>query len=405
MTNSFKEEKWFWLKGGLYALVGSLCSASLIIQHPDPKTLVLLILIVWPFCRAYHHAFYVTEHYVDPGFKYMGLASFWDYMVDRSLRSESSEQPPRYSRTDTARENYQIKTLILNWIGAGILGCYFLPTAHSDCMRYISGLSIASDWIVAAQMVSDGFASAFYAALAVFASLAIWPFRYRVPVAFTLLAVFCSSQFVGLQDPSAGAVFGSFILPSAVFLFAFAVSWIARVLLGWRLVPRSSLLTASDKPRTGSQWGIAYLFLLSALVAIGVSLLNAMLPKDSGIELGSFQSSELLFGAAYLVELGVVTNAVLFIILASRLTLPGKWTFVGSLLVLLLAPIVLPLLLSLVTGNFTTTTANVCASYAFQVGLVVGLAILFLSARFASVRLLDRPMFDGAMLEKPSGLL
>ena len=34
---------------------------------------LLLALAIWAFCRAYYFAFYVIEHYIDPGFKFAGL--------------------------------------------------------------------------------------------------------------------------------------------------------------------------------------------------------------------------------------------------------------------------------------------------------------------------------------------
>jgi hypothetical protein len=41
---------------------------------------VLLAMSVWCFCRAYYFAFYVIEHYVDPGFHFSGLGSFVKYI-------------------------------------------------------------------------------------------------------------------------------------------------------------------------------------------------------------------------------------------------------------------------------------------------------------------------------------
>jgi hypothetical protein len=36
-------------------------------------TALLLVLVIWSFCRAYYFSFYVLERYVDPGFKFAGL--------------------------------------------------------------------------------------------------------------------------------------------------------------------------------------------------------------------------------------------------------------------------------------------------------------------------------------------
>jgi hypothetical protein len=71
-----KSPKLLYLKGGLMLAVGLLAAGLLIAEHPDVKTIVLLAVAVWGFCRAYYFAFYVIEHYIDPGFKYAGLMAF-----------------------------------------------------------------------------------------------------------------------------------------------------------------------------------------------------------------------------------------------------------------------------------------------------------------------------------------
>ena len=75
------DPKWIKLKGGLFLLVGLLASALLILDHPTIREGVLLALAVWSFCRFYYFAFYVIEHYVDPGFHFSGLWSFARYML------------------------------------------------------------------------------------------------------------------------------------------------------------------------------------------------------------------------------------------------------------------------------------------------------------------------------------
>ena len=41
----------------------------------------LLAVAVWAFARAYYFAFYVIEHYVDPGYRFSGLISFLRYAL------------------------------------------------------------------------------------------------------------------------------------------------------------------------------------------------------------------------------------------------------------------------------------------------------------------------------------
>ena len=69
------------LKGWLFLLIGVAASGLLVYEAPSLRVTVLLALAVWGFCRFYYFAFYVIEHYVDPGFKFAGLGSFVVYLM------------------------------------------------------------------------------------------------------------------------------------------------------------------------------------------------------------------------------------------------------------------------------------------------------------------------------------
>jgi hypothetical protein len=69
------------LKGILFLVVGILSSALLLLEVPTLKIAVLLGISIWCFCRFYYFAFYVIEHYVDPGYKFSGLWSFARYLM------------------------------------------------------------------------------------------------------------------------------------------------------------------------------------------------------------------------------------------------------------------------------------------------------------------------------------
>ena len=71
------------LKGILFLFIGLAAAALLLIEHPSLKTAVLLAVAVWCFCRFYYFAFYVIEHYVDSGYRFSGLWSFFRYLVQR----------------------------------------------------------------------------------------------------------------------------------------------------------------------------------------------------------------------------------------------------------------------------------------------------------------------------------
>ena len=73
-----------YLKGGLFVLTGLLASALLLLESPTLKVAALLGVAIWSFARAYYFAFYVVQHYADPGYRFAGLWSFAKYAWARS---------------------------------------------------------------------------------------------------------------------------------------------------------------------------------------------------------------------------------------------------------------------------------------------------------------------------------
>jgi hypothetical protein len=86
--------KLLYAKGLLFLLAGTLSAATLLAEAPTVRIALLLALTVWCFARAYYFAFYVIEHYVDPGFRFAGLLSFLRYV--RSKRRTAPSPPPPY---------------------------------------------------------------------------------------------------------------------------------------------------------------------------------------------------------------------------------------------------------------------------------------------------------------------
>ena len=72
-----------YLKAFLFVLIGGTASLLIVLDQPRFRTVLLLAVTVWAFCRAYYFAFYVIEHYIDPDYKYQGLASFAAYLLRR----------------------------------------------------------------------------------------------------------------------------------------------------------------------------------------------------------------------------------------------------------------------------------------------------------------------------------
>ena len=70
-----------YLKGFLFFLTGFISSLLLVLLNLNFKTIVLLLLAIWGFCRAYYFAFYVIQHYIDPNYKFSGLIDFAKYSL------------------------------------------------------------------------------------------------------------------------------------------------------------------------------------------------------------------------------------------------------------------------------------------------------------------------------------
>lgn len=74
-----------WLKGALFLTLGAASAILLLAEFTTIKAALLLALTVWGFCRAYYFAFYVIQHYVDPGYRFSGLFSFAWYVLRRKV--------------------------------------------------------------------------------------------------------------------------------------------------------------------------------------------------------------------------------------------------------------------------------------------------------------------------------
>ena len=68
-----------WLKFSLFVFIGLMATGIALFSFPNFKLAGLMAVAIWAFCRAYYFAFYVIEHYIDPGYRFAGLGSFIRY--------------------------------------------------------------------------------------------------------------------------------------------------------------------------------------------------------------------------------------------------------------------------------------------------------------------------------------
>ena len=81
MRGDITSPRVLYIKGLLFLLSGVLAAIVLILEHPTLKVALLLLLAIWCFARAYYFAFYVIQHYIDPGYRFAGLADFARYAL------------------------------------------------------------------------------------------------------------------------------------------------------------------------------------------------------------------------------------------------------------------------------------------------------------------------------------
>ena len=83
MLGDLKNSRIIIAKGLLFLVTGGIAAGLLMVDHPEVRTGLLLVITVWSFCRFYYFAFYVIQHYVDSTYHFSGLTSFVRYLWNR----------------------------------------------------------------------------------------------------------------------------------------------------------------------------------------------------------------------------------------------------------------------------------------------------------------------------------
>ena len=78
-----KNPKILKLKGILFLVLGLIASGLLVLNSPEWSTVVLLVIVIWAFCRFYYFAFYVLHHYADKDLNYAGLGHLIRYLLGK----------------------------------------------------------------------------------------------------------------------------------------------------------------------------------------------------------------------------------------------------------------------------------------------------------------------------------
>lgn len=82
-----------YLKAVLLVGIGALAFGLLLLPQPLWGRVILQVLLIWAFARAYYFAFYVIEHYIDPRYRFSGLLDFIRYAARRRRNPPPGGRP------------------------------------------------------------------------------------------------------------------------------------------------------------------------------------------------------------------------------------------------------------------------------------------------------------------------
>ena len=88
MNRDITNPRLLYAKGLIFLFTGVVAALLVVMERPTVKVTLLLAVAIWCFARAYYFAFYVIQHYVDPGYRFAGLFDFARY-VFRSRRADA----------------------------------------------------------------------------------------------------------------------------------------------------------------------------------------------------------------------------------------------------------------------------------------------------------------------------
>jgi hypothetical protein len=67
LTDDLKSPWLIHAKGALFLILGLMAAAFIWLENPTLRTVGLLAVTIWAFCRFYYYLFYVLERYLGQG--------------------------------------------------------------------------------------------------------------------------------------------------------------------------------------------------------------------------------------------------------------------------------------------------------------------------------------------------
>ena len=88
ITGDIQDPRLIHTKGVLFVCLGVMSAVLLIAELPTLKTVALLTVTIWAFCRFYYYLFYVLEKYLGREKRFAGVFDALRFLLSRSHRSK-----------------------------------------------------------------------------------------------------------------------------------------------------------------------------------------------------------------------------------------------------------------------------------------------------------------------------
>jgi len=80
-NRDIKSKRLLHAKGFLFLILGITAAGAIFIESQNIRTVVLLLITIWAFCRFYYYLFYVLEKYICRDQKYAGILDALKYVI------------------------------------------------------------------------------------------------------------------------------------------------------------------------------------------------------------------------------------------------------------------------------------------------------------------------------------
>jgi hypothetical protein len=81
LNRDIQSKRLLHIKGFLFLLLGLMAAGILLFESRNIRTLLLLLITIWSFCRFYYYLFYVLERYIGRDQKYAGILDALNYAL------------------------------------------------------------------------------------------------------------------------------------------------------------------------------------------------------------------------------------------------------------------------------------------------------------------------------------